>query len=101
MVTECVQCGEGTTFEVVQLLAALDLDMESKNDTHGQMTALIRYHKLFSEKKDSLILSFTLGNDISLRNVLGLPTLLSMGATLNLSIGKLICSELNLTSLYY
>ena len=46
-------------------------------------------------KKDPLILSFKLDNDISLRSVLRLPILLSMGATLNLLIGKIICSELN------
>ena len=47
-------------------------------------------------KKDHLILSFALGNDMC---VLGIPTLLCMGATLNLSLGKLICSELNFTFL--
>ena len=65
MVAECQQCGEGTEYEVVQLLAALDLDMESRNYTHGQMTAFIRYHQKKLKKKYSLILSFTLGNDIS------------------------------------
>ena len=48
-------------------------------------------------KKDPLILTFELGNDISLRYVLGLPTILSMGTTLNLPLGKFICSELNFT----
>ena len=50
-------------------------------------------------KEDPLTLLFVLGNDISLRSVLGLPILLSMGTTLNLPLGKLICSELNLTFL--
>ena len=47
--------------------------------------------------KDILILSFALGGDIALRGVLGLPPMLSMRDTLNLSLGKIICSELNFT----
>ena len=38
--------GKGTEYEVVQLLAALDLDIESKPTTHGQMTAVIHYHTI-------------------------------------------------------
>ena len=45
--------------------------------------------------KDPLILSFALGPDMALRSVLGLPTLLSMGATIDLSRDTLSCSELN------
>ena len=47
--------------------------------------------------KDPLIISFALCNDIPLRFMLELSTLLSMGATLNLLFGKLVCSELNFT----
>ena len=60
------------------------------------MIAVIRYHTpYFVDKKDPLILSFALGHDASLRNVLGLSTLLSLGATIDLSRGTLSCSELN------
>ena len=45
--------------------------------------------------KDPLILSFALGTDMALRSVLDLPTLLSIGATIDLSRGTLSCSELN------
>ena len=48
-------------------------------------------------KKDILVLSFALGNNISLRCVMGLHTLLSMDATLNLPLGKLVYSEFNLS----
>ena len=47
--------------------------------------------------KVPLILLFALGNDISLRSVLGLPALLYIGTTLNLPLGKIICSKLNFT----
>ena len=56
------------------------------------MTAVFRYHtNVFVKKKYHLILSFTLSNDISLCSVLGLLSLLSMGATFNLTLDKLIC----------
>ena len=49
------------------------------------MTAVICYHaQFFVNKKDSLILSFAFGDDVSIRSVLILPTFLSIDATLNL-----------------
>ena len=60
------------------------------------MTAVIRYHTPYLvNNKDPLILSFALGSDMALRSVLGLPTLLSMSATIDLSRGTLSCSKLN------
>ena len=50
-------------------------------------------------KKDPLILTVELGNDFSLRCVLRLPPMLSMGTTINLPLSELICSELNFTFL--
>ena len=44
MVAEFLQCGPNTDYDVVQLLAALDLDPCHLPNTHGQMTAVIRYH---------------------------------------------------------
>ena len=62
------------------------------------MTAVIWYHTSFLiNKKDPLILSFALGKDVVLRSILDLPSLLAIGATLNLPLGKRVCSELNFT----
>ena len=46
MVAEFLQCGPDTDYDVVQLLAALDLDPSHLSSTHGQMTAVIRYHTI-------------------------------------------------------
>ena len=60
------------------------------------MIAVIRYHTPYLvNNKDPLILSFALGTDMALHSVLGLPTLLSMGTTIDLSRDTLSCSELN------
>ena len=96
MVTEFLQCGENTNYDVVQLLAVLDLDLCHLPKNDGQIIVVIRYHTPYLvNNKDPLILSFSLGHYMSLCNVLGLPTLLSMSATIVLSHGTLACSELN------
>lgn len=60
------------------------------------MTAVIRYKTLYIlSYKGNFILFFTLDNDISLRSVLGLPTLLVMGAIFDLFSVLLSCVELN------
>ena len=60
------------------------------------MTTVIRYYTPYLvNNKDPLFLSFALGTDMALRILLRLPTLLSMGATIDLSRGTLSCSELN------
>lgn len=62
------------------------------------MTAVICYHaQFFVNKKDSLILSFAFGDDVSIRSVLILPTFLSIDATLNLPHDTHIFSEINFT----
>ena len=60
------------------------------------MTAVIRY-KTPSTMNGKLIfvLSFDLGNDISLRSVLGLSTLLTMVSTIDFVSSLLLCVELN------
>ena len=59
------------------------------------MTAVIRYKTpYFINKRDPLFISFALGNDVSLRCVLGLPTLLALGGFINLVKGEYICSEI-------
>ena len=46
MVDECIQCGDSTGYDVVQLLAALDLDSSHQPLDHGKMTVVIRYKHL-------------------------------------------------------
>ena len=96
MVAEYLECGDGTEYDVVQLLAALDLKGTHQPVHHGSMTAVIRYRTPYLINNTSpLILSFALGKDVALRSVLGIPCLLAMGAVVDLVKGQLGCSELN------
>ena len=91
-----MQCGKDTAYNVVHLLATLDLKDINIDTTHGQMTAVIRYKTPYIiAGKGPFILSFALRKDVSLRSVLSLPTLLAMGADINLVKGLLLCIELN------
>ena len=78
------ECGKDTTYDVVHLLTSLDLKDINTDSTHGQMTAVIQYKTPYIVAgKGPFILSFALGNDVSLRSVLVLPTLLAMGADIS------------------
>ena len=62
------------------------------------MTAFIRYITPYIVKGHGpFILLFALEHDIRLRCVLGLPTLLSIGADIYLLSGELMCTELDRT----
>ena len=96
IVEEFLQCVKDTDYDIVHLLADLDLTWVPTNNDHGQMTAVIRYKKPYIVNgKGPFILSFALGDDVSLRCVLDLPTLLAMCASIGLSSGLLSCTELN------
>ena len=91
---EYMKCGPNTEYDVVQLLASLDLNVVYQPNTHGQMVAVVRYHTPYLvNDKDPLILSFVFGDNIYLRIILDLPTLLAMGAMIDLHHGTLACSE--------
>ena len=78
MAGEFIQCGGTSDYDVVKLMAALDLDTIQQPVGHGHMTAVIRYRNPYLvNKRDPLFISFALGNDVLLRRVLGLPTLLA------------------------
>ena len=85
MVAEHLKCDPNTKYDIVKLFATLDLNVTHQPNTHGQMTTIIRYDiPYLVHGKDPLILSFALGDNISLRSVFGIPTLLAVSATIDL-----------------
>ena len=96
MVAEYLECGADTKYDVVQLLAVLDLKGAHQPIDHGNMTVVIRYRTPDLINNTSLfILFFALGNDVALRCVLGIPCLLAMGTVFHILQGQLKCSEFN------
>ena len=96
IVDKFLECGKDTSYDVVHQLTVLDLNDVDTNKNHGQMSAVIRYKtRYIVAGKGPFILSFVLGNDINLRSVVGLPTLLVMSAEINFVKGLLSFIELN------
>ena len=91
-----LQCGKDTAYDIVHLLTAFDLKDVHKAETHGQMTAVILYKTPYTmASKGPFILSIALGHDANLHSVLGLPSLLEMGADIKLITRLLLYSEFN------
>ena len=85
MVEECLQYGKYTVYDAIYVLAALDLKDTNQDIDHGKMTVVIHYKTPYIvQDRGPFILSFALGYDSSLRCVLGLSTLLSIGVAINL-----------------
>ena len=97
MVDEYLQCGKDTAYnDVVHLLAALDRENTNQNMDHSKMTIVIRYKTPYSiQWYGPFILSFTLGHDVNLRCVLGLPTLLSIRTAITLLSSEISCTKIN------
>ena len=96
MIAKYLECRTGTGYDVFQLLAALDLKGTHQPVDHGSMAVIIRYKTPYLIYNTSpLIHSFTLGTDIVLRSVLGIPYLLAMGAVVDLVKDQLVFLEIN------
>ena len=76
MVDEFIKCGAKTGYDIVQLMYVLDLDTNKQPLDHGKLTAVILYDTSYLvNNRGILFISFALGNDISIRCVIGLPIL--------------------------
>ena len=76
MVDAFLQYGKCNDYDVVCLLAGLNLKEVTTNIEDGKITAVIHYKMPYTmSDKDASTLSFTIGNGISFRSVIGLPTL--------------------------
>ena len=79
-------------------MAALDLDTTKQPLDHGKLTVVISYRTSYLvNNQDPLFVSFALGNDVSLRYVIELPTLLTLGGLIDSVKGAFVCSEINCT----
>ena len=74
-----------TKYNIILILVPLDLKETNHPVDHDIMTVVIRYKTLYLiNNTDSLILSFELDTDVTLRSILGILCLLAMGAVIDL-----------------
>ena len=96
MVSEYLECGDNTEYDVVQLLAALDLTGTRQYVDHGSMIAIVRHKSPYLINNTSpLILSIVLGTKVLLCSVIGIPYILAMGVVVDLMRDQLVYSEMN------
>ena len=71
IVTEYLECGPGTKFDLVRLRVAV----ASASVMDGSLSAIIRYKTQYFISSRPLLLSFALGDSLSLNIILGTPAL--------------------------
>ena len=94
IVKEYLQCDKDTVYDAVHLLVAFDLKDANQDVNDGKTTLVIRYKTpCIMKGRGPFILSFALGDEVSLRYVLELYTILSTGETIILFSGEFSCTE--------
>ena len=80
IVTEYLECGPGTKFDLVRLRVAV----ASASVMDGSLSAIIRYKTPYFISSRPLLLSFALRDSLSLNTILGTPALEQLWGILNL-----------------
>jgi len=97
IVAEYLECGPGTKYDLVKLkVAATQSDTEGKFDD-GTLSAIIHYKTPYFINSHRLTLSFALGKTLSLRTILGIPSLEAMHGVLDLCGKTLSLKRLGIT----
>ena len=85
-----------TEYDIVQLLVALDIDITRQFVNNGKIIIVIRYLSLYlSHKQDPFLIYFALGDNASLRCVIGIPKFLTLDRNCDIVKDELSCSEIN------
>ena len=94
---EYIECEPGTKDDLVQLKVAVTQSTVADQFNNCTLSAIIHYKTPYCCDSQHLILSFTLGDSLSLRTILGTPALEAMHSVLDLSDKKLVLKRLNVT----
>ena len=96
---EYIECEPGTKDDLVQLKVAVTQSTVVDHFNNGTLSAITRYKTPYRCDSQHLILSFALGDSLSLRTILGTPAMESMYSVLDLSSKKLVLKRLNVVLL--
>ena len=96
-VAEYLEYTDEQPFEPLQLQGAINTATTPNQDI-GKLTAIVRYFTPFTHENGTpILLSFGLGRDISVRAIIGVPTLKSWGSAIHVGDSQLRCPTLNKT----
>ena len=85
----------GSSLKWNSLKFEVAIDTGAARDDHDAMMSLIHYNINFLLDGNPIIITFGLGDDVSLRTVLDLPMILLLRASLNFEIAILKCPVIN------
>ena len=91
IVTEYIECGPGTKYDLVQLKVAVTQSAAEADFTNGTLSAIIRYKTPYFVNSQQLILSFDLGDNLALRT-----TLIAMHGILDMVTNTLTLQKLDM-----
>ena len=96
IVVEYIECGPGTKYDLVQLKVAVTQAAAEADFTNGTMSVIIRYKTPYFVNSQQLILSFALGDNLTLRTILGTPSLIAMHGILDMVTNTLTLQKLDM-----
>ena len=97
IVAEYIECEPGTKYDMVQLKVAVTQSGAEEKFDDGTLSAIIRYKTPYFINSHCFILSFALKNSLSLRTILGTPSLEVMHGVIDLSDRTLTLKRLGIT----
>ena len=74
LVAEYIQFDDSRPFEPLQLHCAVE-DLSKTESMHGKLTAIVRYWMRYKQNGKRVILSFGLGESVSVNSIVGIPTI--------------------------
>jgi hypothetical protein len=85
---------DSNPFEPIKLGGAIRNPADYNESTHGQLTAVIRYHTPYCDNDSNPItISFGLGNDMTVNTILGMPLIKDLGMTPDFRAGTVACTD--------
>jgi hypothetical protein len=96
LIAEYIEFNDKNPFEPIKLGGAIRDPDGFDSDTHGNLTAVIRYFTpYYGIDNQRVTLSFALGHDVTVNTIYGLPMLTDIGSMISLSTDTLHSAHLN------
>jgi hypothetical protein len=95
IVAEFIAFDDANPFEPIKLAGAVSNPDSYDHETHGQLTAVIRYHTPYTDPAGHPItLSFGLGHHVAVNSIIGWPVILDLSMDLSISTMSVISHTL-------
>ena len=94
LVAEYIQFDDSRPFEPLQLHCAVE-DLSKTESMHGKLTAIVRYWMRYTQNGKRVILSFGLGDSVSVNSLVGIPTIKEWKSIFDFESNMLVARGIN------